>query len=157
MYRELWEKNMKLSVYIEINASKEQIWRFITDRAKWVDHIGSVLAVTVINESDAFLGFKWRETRMMFGKEADETMWVTDVVENQLYKTRAESHGSVYITTISIEDKGDKCILRQEFEGIPQKLMGKIMLGVMGGMIRKLTEKELYADLVDIKSYLEKA
>ena len=79
---------MKASASVEINGSKEQIWRFVTDYTKWVANITAILAVEVINESDTFLGFKWRETRMMFGKEAEEIIWVTDVIENQLYKMR---------------------------------------------------------------------
>ncbi len=146
---------MKASASIEINASKEQIWKFVTDYTKWVENITAILAVEVIKESDTFLGFKWRETRMMFGKKGDEIMWVTDAIENKLYKTRAESHGSIYITTVSIEDIDDGCILMQEFEGQPQKIMGKIMMGLMGSMMKKSTETALYADLVDIKSYVE--
>lgn len=146
---------MKASASIEIKGTKEQIWQFVTDYTKWVDHIKAILAVEVINEVDGFLGFKWKETRKMFGKEADEIMWVTHAVDNQLYKTRAESHGSIYITSVSIEDKGDRCILSQEFQGNPQKMMGKIMMGMMGGMMRKSTEKALYDDLVDIKKYIE--
>lgn len=146
---------MKASVGIEIRASKEDIWTFIVDHRKWVENIKAIIAVEVIDQSTTFLGFKWKETRVMFGKEADETMWVTDVSENNFYKTRAESHGSIYITTVTIEEKDGYCILTQEFDGQPQKMIGKIMMGIMGGMMRKSTEKALYDDLLDIKNFIE--
>lgn len=146
---------MKASVSIEINASKEQIWTFVTDHTKWVNHIQAIMAVEVINASETFLGFKWKETRMMFGKEADEVIWVTELVENEYYKTRAESHGSIYITSVTIEPSKNGCLLKQEFEGQPQKFMGKIMMGLMGGMMKKSTEKALYVDLQDIKKAVE--
>lgn len=146
---------MKACTQVEIKAEKEDIWSFITDYSKWVENIKAIKAVEVIEEGESFLGFKWKETRVMFGKEADEVMWVTDVVENEMYRTRAESHGSVYNTTISIVDHGSHCVLSQEFEGIPQKFMGKIMMGLMGGMMKKSTEKAVYQDLVDIKNYIE--
>lgn len=147
---------MKAKSSIEIKSSKEEIWQFVSDHTKWADHIVAILSVDVIENPDTFLGFKWKEKRKMFGKEAEETMWVTDVEENKFYKTRAESHGSVYLTTVTIEEQNDSCILSQEFEGLPQTIMGKIMMTMMGGMMKKSTEKALYDDLKDIKSYIEK-
>jgi hypothetical protein len=146
---------MKAKVGIEIKATKEAIWAFITDESKWVDNIKAILEVEVKEKPETFLGFKWKETREMFGKKATEIMWVTDMEENKYYVTRAESHGAVYITRVTIEEKEETCILSQSFEGIPQKLMGKIMMGLMGGMMKKSTEKAVYEDLVDIKNYVE--
>lgn len=146
---------MKAYASIEIKAPKEVIWAFITDETKWVDNIKAILNVQVIEKPECFLGFKWKETRLMFGKEADEVMWVTDVEENVMYKTRAESHGSVYITTVAIEEKDDACILSQSFEGHPQGFMGKIMMKLLGNMMKKSTEKAVQEDLNEIKSYIE--
>ena len=146
---------MKAFASVKIYASKEEIWAMVTDPTKWTENIRAILKVEVIEEGHDFLGFKWKETREMFGKEANETMVVTDLKENEMYKTRAESHGSVYITTVSIEEKEDYCILSQSFEGMPQKLMAKVMMKLMGNSIKKSTEKALKEDLLDIKTYVE--
>lgn len=147
---------MKATSSIEIKASKEKVWQMVTDYLHWSEFISAILKVEVLEEpSSNFMGFKWKETRMMFGKEATEIMWVTDVKVNSYYKTRAESHGAVYLTNVSIEEKGDVSILTQEFEGLPQKLLGKIMMGLMGGMMKKATEKGFYVDLVNMKQYVE--
>lgn len=147
---------MKVSASIEINVSKEKLWEVVTDYSKWKSFITSILDVEVLEEAvDSFKGFKWKETRMMFGKEATEVMWVTDFEVNSYYKTRAESHGSVYESTVEIKENGATCILTQGFEGFPQKIMGKIMMGLMGSMMNKSTEKALYKDLEDIKKYAE--
>lgn len=45
------------------------------------------------NTASGLVGLKWRETRMLFGKEATAEKWITDAVENECYKTRAESDG----------------------------------------------------------------
>jgi len=45
-------------------------------------------AIEVLEKPDAgFVGFKWKETRKMFGKEATEIMWITDSVENEYFST----------------------------------------------------------------------
>jgi len=147
---------MKASASIEINSSKEKIWQMVTDYAHWQEFISAIQKVEILEyPTDGLNGLKWKETRIMFKKEAEETMWVTDSEVDSYYKTRAESHGSIYLSLVKIEDKGDSCILTQGFEGLPQSLLGKMMMGVMGGMMKKSTEKALLADLSDMKSYIE--
>lgn len=147
---------MKVSVEIEIQGTKEAIWRAITDIEHSDQMISGIHKIEVLeNPEDGFIGFKWRETRIMFGKEATEVMWVTDAEENKSYRTRAESHGAIYISTFDIQEKGDSCMLRMGFESQAVSFFGKLMGGVFGGMMKKATEKDLLKDLEDIKLFVE--
>ncbi len=103
------------------------------------------------------MGLKWEETREMFGKEATETMWVTDAENNDYYCTRAESHGSVYITKLSLRNSGSGSLLTMSFNGIPQSFSAKILSLIMGPFIKSSIRKVLTKDLGDIKSYVEKS
>ena len=69
------------------------------------------------SQKNGLVGLKWTETRLMFGKQATETMWITDAEENDYYQTRAESHGSIYISRLEIKDSGDGTELTMSFEG----------------------------------------
>lgn len=90
---------MMVTVEIEIVNSREAVWRAITDIENSNSMISGILKINILHKpSDSFVGLKWEETRQMFGKEAMETMWITDAVVNEYYSTRAESHGSVNIT-----------------------------------------------------------
>ena len=82
-------------------------------------------------------------------------MWITDAVENQSYKTRAESHGAVYVTKFDLAEQGDKVQLTMNFEGVPQTFGAKVMSALTGGMFKKATEKALMQDLLDIKAKVE--
>lgn len=87
---------MQVSTSIKISKPKENVWKAITDIENSAGMISSIISIDVLEKPEVgFLGFKWKETRKMFGKEATEIMWVTDSVENKYYSTRAESHGSV--------------------------------------------------------------
>jgi hypothetical protein len=45
--------------------------------------ISSILKITILNKpANDLVGLKWEETREMFGKEAMETIWITDSVDN---------------------------------------------------------------------------
>ena len=81
---------MELSVFVEIEKSIEDVWKAIIDFENCSNYINSIVDIEIIdNPRDTLIGFKWKETRVMFGKEATETMWITDYVENNYYQTRA--------------------------------------------------------------------
>ncbi len=84
---------MELSVFVEIEKPLGDVWKAIIDFKNCSNFIESIVKLEIIDEpKDTLIGFKWKETRVMFGKEATETMWITDYVENEHYQTRAESH-----------------------------------------------------------------
>ena len=148
--------SMKVKAEVTINASQEAIWNVITDIDGAVDRISAIESVNVLDRPESgLLGLKWEETRIMFGKSAKETMWITDAVENEYYQTRAESHGAIYISGLRIEaaDGANKLIM--EFDGEAQTLGGRIMSFLMGWLLKGFMVKAIQQDLNDIKSHLE--
>jgi len=147
---------MEVSVNVAINGSKESIWQAITDIESAVDRISGIEKVEILEKpEDGFIGFKWRETRTMFGKEATEVMWVTDAEENKRYQTRAESHGAVYISTFTIEEKEDHCVLTMGFGSQATRLDSRLMQGLFGKLMKKGLKKDMKKDLEDIKAFIE--
>jgi len=147
---------MKAVAEIDIAAVKETVWDAITDIEGSKDFISGIKDIEVLEKpADTIIGFKWKETRTMFGKEATEIMWITDAEKNKYYTTRAESHGAIYRTLVSIEERGGSCLLRMEFESEAVSAPGKLMNLVFGGMMAKSTEKMVMEDLEDIKRFVE--
>lgn len=148
---------MKVTAEIIISRPREIIWAVITDIENWTSMITSIIDIKILNKpADGLVGLKWEETRRMFGKEATETLWVTDSVENEYYCSRAESHGSVYITRFSLSDFGDKTSLTISFSGEPQTPFVKTVSFLMGHFIKGTIINALHKDLEDIKDQAEK-
>ncbi len=148
---------MEVKVYVDIDASAEDIWAVITDIEGSCDNIEGIQKIEILERpTDSFVGLKWRETRVMFGKEATEVMWITEAVENKSYSTRAESHGAVYITKFAISPSGKGHRLTMIFEGQAQTFIAKVMNVVFGHMMKNATRKALLEDLNDIKKASEK-
>lgn len=147
---------MEVSVSIDIEKPLEEVWQAITDFRNCFNYIKSISKLEVIDEpNDTLIGFKWKETRVMFGKEATETMWITDYAENEYYRTRAESHGSVYITTLSVEPLDKQTRLTMAFSAEAQTFFVKLFSSCMGFVIKGSMKKALMKDLEDIKSHVE--
>jgi carbon monoxide dehydrogenase subunit G len=148
---------MELSVELPINAGKDAIWDSITNLEDAPSVINGIDSVEILEKPEqGIVGLKWRETRTLFGKQAAETMWITDAVDEEYYKTRAESHGSIYISEMGIKDGDNSPILYFSFKGEAQTFGAKIMSRLMGGMMKKSMTKTMMKDLEDIKNHLEK-
>ena len=148
---------MEVSTSIEITQPKEKVWKAITDIENAAAMISSIISIDVLEQpKSSFIGFKWKETRRMFGKEAAEIMWVTDAVENEYYATRAESHGSVYLSRLSLAESAGNTILTMSFSGEAKSFTARMLSGLTGLFIRGSMEKALQKDLVDIKQYVER-
>ena len=62
---------MKFEVNTQIRAPKEAVWKTISDIERSVATVSAIQKIEVLERpEDGLVGFKWRETRAMFGKEA---------------------------------------------------------------------------------------
>ena len=147
---------MQCSASIVISKPRADVWNAVTDIPNAAVMISSILSVEVMEDpGPGLVGFKWKEARRMFGREATEIMWITEAEENDFYRTRAESHGSVYTTRMSLTGEGEQTRLTMAFTGEPQTVGARIMAFVFSGMMKGSMEKEFLKDLADIKAFVE--
>lgn len=148
---------MEISVSVEINASKQSVWHAITDLSHCDKMISGIIDLTIIEQpEEGLVGLKWKETREMFGKEAEETMWITESVEQDYYLTQAENHGAIYVTKMQVASvEGDKTVLTMTFSGTANSWFMKMMSALMSVFMKKSMSKMLAKDLEDIKVFVE--
>jgi carbon monoxide dehydrogenase subunit G len=147
---------MRVRAEIDIQAPQKAVWEIVTDIGNAAGRITAIEKIEILERpKDKFVGLKWRETRTMFGKTATEVMWITKAKAPESYETRAESHGSIYTSRLSLSPKDGGTHLSMEFIGQPVALSAKIMWGLMGFMFKGATRKALAKDLEDIKKAAE--
>jgi len=147
---------MKVTADINIDKPIADVWGVITDIEHAQESISSIEDIRVLKKPDQGIeGLTWEETRVMFGKEAKETMTITQVEELHSYMTHAQSHGSIYETMLEVEEIKGLTHLSMTFEGTPQTFGTKLLYWTMGRMFLGATKKALLKDLEDIKHYAE--
>ena len=149
---------MNISVNIEIDKSLEVVWKAISNIENSQQMISAITAFKLLEAPDdegSLVGLKWTETRKVFGKEAEETMWITDYQPLSYYKTRAQNHGAVYKSTMSVKELGENTLLTMSFESEASSLMVKVVSAVMGIFVKRAMVKMLDKDLHDIKHFVE--
>ncbi len=146
---------MIVEAQVTVNGSKAATWAAITNIANASEIISGIEKIEVVEKpANGLVGLKWRETRMLFGEPATVEKWITDAAENEFYKTRAESDGMVFLTTMSISEIGGGITLTSSHDSKPQGIVARLMSTPMF-LFKGVAKKALLQDLNDIKSAVE--
>ena len=146
---------MIVEAQVTINGSKAAIWAAITNIENASEIISGIKNIEVLEKpANGLVGLKWRETRMLFGEPATAEKWITDAAENEFYKTRAESDGFVFLTTMSISESSGGMTLTSAHETKPQGIVATLQSLPMF-LFKGVVKKALVQDLNDYKSTVE--
>ena len=149
---------MLVEVEVNINGSKAAVWEAITDIENSAEFIQGIDKVEIVEKpAQGLVGLRWRETRMLFGKPATAEKWITEAVDNEFFKTRAENDGFVFVSTTQISETSDGSIqLTSIHDSQAQSLVAKVMSIPMGLFFKGVAKRALLQDLQDIKTVVEK-
>lgn len=146
---------MIVEAKVTINASRAAIWNTITNIEKTAEFMSGIEKIEVVEKpANGIVGLRWRETRMYFGKPATVEIWITDAAENEFYKTRAESDGFVFLSTMSISESSSGITLTTSHDYKPQSIAARLKplpMFLFRGKMKKIFLKELN----DIKTAVE--
>ena len=146
---------MIVEAQVTINGSKAAIWAAIINIENASETISGIEKIEVLEKpANGLVGLKWRETRMYFGKPATVEKRITDAAENEFYKTRAESDGFVFLSTMSISESSGGVTLTSSHDSKPQGIVAKIK-SIPMPLFKGMVKKALLQDLNDIKSAVE--
>jgi len=149
---------MVVEAQVTINGSKAAIWAAMTDIANAPDTIRGIEKIEVLEKpASGLVGLRWRETRMLFGKPATAEKWITDAAENEFYKTRAESDGFVFLSTMSIAEGRGGMTLTSSHDSKPQSVVARVLSIPMMFVFKGVAKKAILQDLNDIRSAVEQA
>ena len=149
---------MLVDAQVTINAPEAAVWAAITDIENAAEDLSGIDKIEVVEKpASGLVGMRWRETRMYFGKPATVEKWITEAAENRFYKTRAESDGFVFLTTMNItENGGGSVMLTSSHDSQPQGFVAKLKSTPMF-LFKGVIRKALMQDLNDIKAAVERA
>jgi hypothetical protein len=116
--------------------------------------IRAIKRLEVLTEGPVREGTRFRETRVMFGKEATEEMEVVALDPPRAYELLAESHGSRYRTRLSFEPAAGGTRVSARFEAQPLTFVARALMAVLARPMLKACAKALHADLADIERAL---
>jgi uncharacterized protein YndB with AHSA1/START domain len=139
-----------------IDAPPERVYQAFTDLEHGAERVRAIRKIEVLTPGPFGKGTRFRETRVMFGKEASETMEVVEHEHARRYVLAAESCGMRYRSVFEFEPErgGAATRVRIRMEATPVSLAAKLM-APLSGLMAKACAKALAADCADLKAVCE--
>lgn len=147
---------MKLTITKRIERPVAAVFGVFTDLANAPKRIHGIKKLEVLTPGPVGVGTRFRETRIMFKREATEEMWITAFEPNRSYSVGGESCGCKFLTEFRFTPEGGGTRVDVEMRTLATTFFAKLMapLGaLMSGPMKKCFDQ----DLEDLKGALEKA
>lgn len=139
-----------------IHASPETVFSHFTDFAKAAETIEAITEMEILTEGPVKKGTRFRETRVMFKREATEEMEVIAFDPPRSYALGCESHGCRYHTEYRFKPSGTGTDVEMDFHAEPLTFVSK-MMSVLTKPMMKMVLKDCSKDLDDLKIRIEQA
>jgi carbon monoxide dehydrogenase subunit G len=141
----------ELSVSRDVSVSPEELWGLITDLDRSPNVISAVTSVERLDDGAGFeVGTKWRETRLIFGRESTEVLEVTEMDQGRSYTVEADSGGAHYRSVITVEPAPAGSTITITFGAEAAGAVSKVLAGTIGRLFDGGTRQALVQDLDDI-------
>jgi carbon monoxide dehydrogenase subunit G len=137
-----------VTVTRHIAAPPQAVWAVVTDLEHAPQRISAIKRLEILTPQRPIgLGTRFRETRVMFGREATEEMTITAWSPPRSYDVEAASCGAKYHSRLSVEAApGGGSTLTMSFNATPVSFMARLFSPLskfMMGACRKALEKDL--------------
>jgi hypothetical protein len=143
-----------LSLKQYIAAPPEKVFDHLTDFRRAPEYVRGIKKVELLTDGPVGVGTRFKETRIMFKREATETMEVTAFERPRGYTLTCESCGCQSVSTFCLVGRGSGTDVEMNLEVKGLTLFGRIMGFLMRPMM-KMCMKEIAKDLEDIKRAVE--
>jgi uncharacterized membrane protein len=134
-----------------IDAPADRVFETVAHIENFQRAIPHITNVEFLTESHTGIGTRFRETRLMRGREVTTELEVTEYEPNQRVRLVSDAGGTVWDTMFTVRDNDGESVVSLLMDARPYKLTARVMNRVISRMIRKGIE----GDLDGVKAYCE--
>ncbi len=134
-----------------IAAPVDVVFRAVADVNQFSQALQHIVKVEFLSETKTGLGTRFRETRLLHGKENTTELHVTEFVENDHVRLVADSQGTVWDTVFTVRPADEKTLLTMRMDAHSKSLATRALVFLISGLVRRAIEKDLDA----VKAFCE--
>ena len=138
-------------ISIDIQAPVETVFAALSEIETFPNRAEGIAAVEILTEQKHGVGTRFRETRIMNGREAVAELEVTECVDNERIRIVCDQGGAVWDTVFLVSPTETGTQLEMTMDAKPYKLMAKIMTPLINGTIKKFVRR----DMEELKAWCE--
>lgn len=145
----------RTTIVREIAAPIDRVFDTVSRIEQFSQAVPHITNVEFLTEQQHGVGTRFKETRVLKGREQSTELEVTEYVENEKVRMVADQGGTVWDTVFSVEpilaQGKNQTRLTMVMDAKAHKLMARIINPLIKGMIAKFIEQDMDA----IKTYCE--
>ena len=136
-----------------IDAPVEAVFEAVADIANFSKAVPHIARVEFLTERRVGVGTRFRETRLMRGREATTELEVTEYERNERVRLVSDAGGTVWDSLFTVTPEGDGRSTRLDLvmEAKPYRFMSRLLVPLMKGVVAKAVA----ADMDAAKAWLE--
>ena len=136
-----------------IDAPVEAVFEAVADIANFSQAVPHIARVEFLTERSVGVGTRFRETRLMRGREATAELEVTEYVKNERVRLVSDAGGTVWDSLFTVMPGGDGRSTRLDLvmEARPYRSLARLLVPLMKGVVAKAVA----ADMDAVKAWLE--
>ena len=138
-----------------IASPADKVFAAIADVRQFSRAVENIERVEFVSDTRAGLGTRFRETRLMRGREATVELEITEFAPPERVRFLSEAGGVRWDTvfTVAAAPNGEGTHLAMVMEATALTLPARLMMPLMKGMVRKA----IAADMDAVKTYCEES
>ena len=145
---------MRFEITHHLPVPPEKVFEYAIDIDRLADRVQGIVSCEKLTDGPVGLGTRFREKRIMFKREATETMEFYVFDPPRAYSVSADSHGCRYLTEFTFTAAGDGTDVHVAFQAEPYKLGSKILGFIFRPMMKRCMH-EIAKDLDDLARAIE--
>ena len=135
-----------------VDRPAEDVFQVIADIPNYARVVPDIVKVEMLSDVTRGMGARFRETRLMRGKEATTELQVTEYVENERIRMEADEGGTVWDSVFTVTPERGGTELELTMEAKPHKLMARLFTPFLKPMLTKAVATDLDA----VKDFCER-
>lgn len=134
-----------------IDAPADFVFRTVAEIENYSKAIPHIVDVEFLSDVKSGVGSRFRETRLMMGREASTVLEVTEYVENERVRLVSDEGGTVWDSIFTVRPVDGRTELTLVMDAAPYTFKSRILVPIMKLVIRMGLVKDMDA----VKEYCE--
>jgi uncharacterized protein YndB with AHSA1/START domain len=134
-----------------ISAPLELVFQTVSDVRNFCKAVPHITKIQFLSDQQQGVGTRFRETRLMNGREHAVDLEVVEFVPNERVRLKSDAGGSIWDTVFLVSQAGSAVELKMQMDVRPYKFLAKTMNFIIRGMVGKGVESDMDA----VKLYCE--
>lgn len=128
-----------------IDAPLEVVFETISDIRNFSKAVPDIVNVEFLSDIQAGVGARFRETRVMRGREASTVLEVTEYVDDERIRLVSDSHGAIWDSEFTVRQHAATTELTLKMDARPRTFLARLMVPITRGFVQKALEKDMDA------------